>query len=98
MKLFILLTNILWCIAVHGFTIVYIGFWWNTDILPNANSISGNLFQAIFAIIVFGLFAIDSYRKYFKGGQKLYFLMSSISPMVISLIGFVFGLYVVYLS
>lgn len=97
MKLFVLLTNVLWCIAVHGFTIVYIGFWWNTNILPNAHGVDGNLFQAVFAIIVFGLFAINDYRKYYNGGQRLYFMMSSISPMAFSLIGFVFGLYVVYL-
>lgn len=98
MRLFILLTKTLWCIAVHGLTIIYIGFWWNMDVLPNAHGVGGNLFQALFAIIIFGLFAIDGYRKYYKAEEKVYFFMSSISPLVISLVGFIFGLYVVYLS
>lgn len=98
MKLFILLTKVLWCIAVHGFTIVYIGFWWNTNILPNAHGIGGNLFQAVLVIIVFGLFAIDGYRKYYRGGQRLFFFMSSVSPLTLSLVGFVYGLYVTYAS
>lgn len=97
MKLFVLLTNVLWCIAVHGFMIVYVGFWWNPYILPNAHGVGGNLFQAVVAIIIYGLFAFDGYRKYYKGGRKLYFIMSSVSPIVLSLIGFIYGVYVVYL-
>jgi len=96
MKLLILATKILWCIAANGFMIVYVGLWWNTKLLPSAHGVEGNLFLAVLTIIVFGLFAIDGYRKYYIKGQKLYFSMSSISPLVFSLPGFIFGLYVVY--
>lgn len=98
MKIAVLATKIIFCIAIHGLLIVYVGLWWNTNVLPSANGIENNLFRAVLAIIVFSAFAVDGYRKYYKTGQKVYFFMSSISPLAISLIGFVYGLYVTYIS
>jgi len=98
MKIFALATKIIFSIAVHGLMIVYVGLWWNTKLLPSPNGIESNLFRAVLAIVVFGLFTIDGYRKYYKGGQKVFFLMSSISPLAFSLIGFIFGLYVIYIA
>ena len=78
--------------------IVYVGLWWDISLLPNANGVRSNLFRAVLAIIIYGLFAIDGYRKFYKRGKKLYFFVSSVSPMVFSILGFVYGLYVIYLS
>lgn len=96
MKLLIHAIEILWCIAAHGLMIVYVGLWWNLNLLPNADGVGGNLFRAVLVIIVFSVFAIDGYRKYFKGGQRIYFYMSSISPIVFSITGFIFGLFVTF--
>lgn len=81
----------LYVIGVHGLVILYTGLWWNLDVLPNANGAQGNLLRAVGGIVVFGVFAIDGYRRLYKRGRKFYFYASAVSPLVCSLPLFLWG-------
>lgn len=92
MKFFAFATEVIYCIAVHAILIVFVGLWWNTAVLSNTDSLESRLFRAIAFVVVFCLFAVDSYRRHYRRGRKLIFFSSSVSPLVMSLIGFFYGL------
>ena len=98
MKILIIIVKFFFSLAVNGLMIVYVGLWWNLTLLPSPNGIESNLLRAVFLIFVFGLFSIDGYSKYYKRNEKIFYMFSSISPILLSMFGFVFGLYVTYLQ
>ena len=92
MKYFAFVTEVIYCIAVHAVLVVFVGLWWNTSVLSGGDSLESRLFRAIVFVAVFAFFAVDSYRRQYRRGQKLRFFASSLSPLVVSLVGFFYGL------
>ncbi|MBI2308172.1 MAG: hypothetical protein HYU78_12800 [Rhodocyclales bacterium] len=98
MKYFAFATEVIYCIAVHAILVVFVGLWWNTAVLSGDGNLESRLFRAIAFVAVFALFAVDSYRRQYRRGRKFLFFASSLSPLVVSLVGFFYGLCITWVS